>query len=67
MAEIMVFYHMGGVMMDDETKKRQWEDDPAGWYFWSGAGQGDRHLHGPYESQEMAQHERAARYDRFRA
>jgi hypothetical protein len=61
MGEITVFYHMGGVMMDDEAKRRQWENDPEGWYFWSGARNGRRHLHGPYESQELADYERTAR------
>jgi len=55
MVEILVFYHMGGVIMDDEQKRRQWENDPAGWYFWSGVHNGERLLHGPFESRELAQ------------
>ena len=42
-------------MMDDEQKRRQWENDPPGWYFWSGIHDGNRHLCGPYESRELAQ------------
>lgn len=57
MAEIAVFYHSGGVMMDNEQKRRQWKNDPPGWYFWSGIHEGDRHLHGPYESRELAQYQ----------
>lgn len=67
MAEIAVLYHMGGVMMDDEKKRREWENDPAGWYFWSGAGKGRRHLHGPYESREAAQYEHSGRHGHIRA
>lgn len=55
MADIAVFYHSGGVMMDDDQKRRCWENDPPGWYFWSGIADGNRRLHGPYESRELAQ------------
>ena len=53
---MQVFYHSGGVMMDDEQKKRQWENDPPGWYFWSGNA-GARCLHGPYQSRELAEYQ----------
>lgn len=49
-----VFYHIGGVMMENEEKRRCWANDPAGWYFWSGVGAGTRRLHGPYDSREQA-------------
>lgn len=51
-----VFYHTGGVMMDDEHKRRQWENDPSGWYFWR-RNYGLRCLHGPYDSRELAQNQ----------
>lgn len=54
MAEVPVFYHVGGVMMDDELKRRRWENDPPGWYFWS-TDKGLRCLHGPYDSRDLAQ------------
>ena len=56
MAEMSVFYHIGGVMMDDEHKRRHWENDPPGWYFWR-SDNGLRCLHGPYDSRELAQNE----------
>ena len=49
-----VFYHIGGVMMEDEEKRRYWVNDPPGWYFWSGVRAGARRLHGPYDSREQA-------------
>lgn len=49
-----VFYHIGGVMMEDEKKRRCWENDPPGWYFWSNVQAGARRLHGPYDSREEA-------------
>lgn len=52
-----VFYHIGGVMMEDEKKRRCWENDPPGWYFWSGVQAGARRLHGPYDSREEADEE----------
>lgn len=52
-----VFYHIGGVMMEDEKKRRCWENDPPGWYFWSSVRAGDRRLHGPYVSREQADEE----------
>ena len=55
MAEVPVFYHVGGVMMEDEQKRRRWENDPPGWYFWR-VEKGLRYLHGPYDSREMAQY-----------
>lgn len=55
MNELGVFYHIGGVMMDDEYKRRQWENDPPGWYFWLGDN-GIRRLHGPYETSYLAQY-----------
>lgn len=54
MAEVSVFYHVGGVMMDDEQKRRRWENDPPGWYFWS-TDKGLRYLRGPYDSRDLAQ------------
>ena len=52
-----VFYHIGGVMMEDENKRRCWENDPPGWYFWSDVQVGARRLHGPYASREQADEE----------
>lgn len=52
-----VFYHIGGVMMEDEQKRRCWENDPPGWYFWSSLRAGARRLHGPYDSREQADEE----------
>jgi hypothetical protein len=52
-----VFYHIGGVMMEDEEKRRNWANDPPGWYFWSGVRAGARRLHGPYDSREQADEE----------
>lgn len=52
-----VFYHIGGVMMEDEEKRRCWANDPPGWYFWSGVRAGGRRLHGPYDSREQADEE----------
>lgn len=52
-----VFYHIGGVMMEDEQKRRRWENDPPGWYFWSSMRAGARRLHGPYDSREQADEE----------
>lgn len=57
MDEITVFYHMGGVIMEDEKKRRQWKYDPPGWYFWGGVLNGDRQLHGPFESRDLAQYQ----------
>lgn len=54
MDKLKVFYHIGGVMMDDEYKRRHWENDPPGWYFWR-SNNGLQCLHGPYESRELAQ------------
>jgi hypothetical protein len=48
---MQLFYHIGGVMMENEQKRRCWEDDPPGWYLRSG----DWFLHGPYETRELAQ------------
>lgn len=52
-----VFYHIGGVMMEDEQKRRCWVNDPPGWYFWSHIQAGARRLHGPYDSREQADEE----------
>lgn len=54
MTEKGVFYHIGGVMMDDEYKRRQWENDAPGWYFWR-FDNGLQRLYGPYDSRELAQ------------
>ena len=51
-----VFYHIGGVMMDDEYKRRQWKNDPPGWYFWR-MDNGLRCLCGPFDSRDLAQDE----------
>ena len=57
MEQNAVFYHIGGVMMEDEQKRRCWENDPPGWYFWSSVQAGNRRLHGPYNSREQADEE----------
>lgn len=54
MSQLAIFYHIGGVVMDDEEKRHRWENDPPGWYLWRHEN-GVRRLCGPYDSRESAQ------------
>lgn len=51
-----IFEHKSGPILDEDGKRRYWEDDSPGWYFWDdGLINGSRFLYGPFRSEEEAE------------